>query len=233
MLKRIKLRFYFLMKRLLDLAVAGAALLLLSPLMIAIAIIIRLDSPGGAIFAQERVGVKVKARNGQKFWEIKPFIVYKFRTMHQNSRSDLHQKFVTALIERDAHTIAAMNGSADDSMKFKLAQDPRVTRVGRFLRKTSLDELPQFWNVFRGDMSLVGPRPALAYEVDLYTSKHLRRLEAQPGLTGTWQITARSQVDFEGMVELDIDYIENQSLAKDLEILVKTPFAVLRGKGAA
>jgi lipopolysaccharide/colanic/teichoic acid biosynthesis glycosyltransferase len=233
MAKGWQLRSYFLMKRLLDMALAGAALIVLSPLMIALAIIIRLDSPGGAIFAQERVGVRVKARNGRKFWEIKPFIVYKFRTMHQSARSDIHQKFVKALIERDEQTIAAMNGKAADHTKFKLQADPRVTRVGRFLRKTSLDELPQLWNVFRGDMSLVGPRPALPYEVDLYTAKHLRRLEAQPGLTGMWQITARSQVDFEGMVDLDIAYIENQSLLKDLEIMVKTPIAVLRGKGAA
>ncbi len=233
MVKRWQLRIYFLMKRLLDMVLAGAALTFLSPVMFAIAVLIRLDSPGRAVFAQERVGVRVKARNGQKFWEIKPFIVYKFRTMGRCARSDIHEKFVTALIKRDEQTITAMNGKASQDTKFKLQDDPRVTRIGKFLRKTSLDELPQLWNVFVGDMSLVGPRPALPYEVDLYSSKHLRRLEAQPGMTGIWQIAARSQVDFEGMVELDIQYVENQSLTKDLEILIKTPFAVLRGKGAA
>lgn len=233
MLKRWQLRLYFVMKRLLDMVLAGTALILLSPVLLAIAIIIRLDSPGRAIFAQERVGVRVKARNGQKFWEIRPFIVYKFRTMKQDARSDIHQKFVTALIQRDDQTITAMNGKASGDKKFKLQDDPRVTRIGKFLRKTSIDELPQLWNVFRGDMSLVGPRPALAYEVDMYSSKHLRRLEAQPGLTGMWQVAARSQVDFETMVDLDIQYVENQSLLKDLVILFKTPFAVLKGKGAA
>lgn len=233
MLKRWQLRLYFVMKRLLDMVLAGTALILLSPVLLTIAIIIRLDSPGRAIFAQERVGVRVKARNGQKFWEIRPFIVYKFRTMKQDARSDIHQKFVTALIQRDDKTITAMNGKASADTKFKLQDDPRVTRIGKFLRKTSIDELPQLWNVFRGDMSLVGPRPALAYEVDMYSSKHLRRLEAQPGLTGMWQVAARSQVDFETMVDLDIQYVENQSLLKDLVILFKTPFAVLKGKGAA
>ncbi len=233
MLKRWQLRLYFVMKRLLDMVLAGTALFLLSPVLLTIAIIIRLDSPGRAIFAQERVGVRVKARNGQKFWEIRPFIVYKFRTMKQDARSDIHQKFVTALIQRDDQTITAMNGKASADTKFKLQDDPRVTRIGKYLRKTSIDELPQLWNVFRGDMSLVGPRPALAYEVDMYSSKHLRRLEAQPGLTGMWQVAARSQVDFETMVDLDIQYVENQSLLKDLVILFKTPFAVLKGKGAA
>jgi lipopolysaccharide/colanic/teichoic acid biosynthesis glycosyltransferase len=226
-------RLYFMIKRAIDLAVSGTALIVLSPLMLAIAVLIRLDSPGGAVFAQQRVGVRVKVRRGQKLWEIKPFIVYKFRTMHQDSRSDLHMAFVKALIERDEHAMHSMNGSANGNGKYKLNDDPRITRIGKFLRKTSLDELPQFWNVFKGDMTLVGPRPALPYEVDMYTPYHLRRLEAQPGLTGLWQVSARSSVDFDSMVDLDVSYIQAQSLWNDLRIIWQTPFAVLGGKGAA
>lgn len=231
-MKKRATRLYFIAKRAVDIVVAGTALIVLSPVLLLIAVLIRRDSPGGAIYAQERVGVRVKARGGSKFWEIKPFIVYKFRTMYQNSRSDIHQQFVTAIINKDDETVKRMNGNATGDKKYKLVEDPRITPVGKFLRKTSLDELPQLWNVFRGDMSLVGPRPALPYEVDLYTSQHLRRLEAQPGMTGMWQVTARSQVDFEGMVDLDVWYVENQSLLTDLSILIKTPLAVFRGKGA-
>ena len=226
-------RMYFMLKRAMDIVLSGMALVALSPLMLVIAILVRLDSPGGAIFAQERVGVRVKVRNGQKSWEVKQFTVYKFRTMRQDSNSEIHKAFVTALIEKDEQKLTSMNGNGKDDKKYKLVDDPRITRVGKFLRKTSLDELPQFWNVFKGDMSLVGPRPALAYEVDLYTPRHLRRLEVQPGLTGLWQVAARSAVDFDGMVDLDIWYVENQSLLVDLDLIWKTPFAMLRGKGAA
>jgi lipopolysaccharide/colanic/teichoic acid biosynthesis glycosyltransferase len=113
-----------------------------------------------------------------------------------------------------------------------LIHDPRVTRVGKFLRKSSLDELPQLWNIFRGEMSLVGPRPAIPYEVEEYQRWHLRRLEAMSGLTGLWQVTARSSANFDEIIRLDIEYIENQSFLLDIKILLKTPFVVLRGKGA-
>jgi lipopolysaccharide/colanic/teichoic acid biosynthesis glycosyltransferase len=221
-------------KRAMDIVIAGSLLLFLAPLMLIIALLVKLDSPGGAIFAQERVGARVRVKNGQKSWEIKPFTVYKFRTMHVNNSSAAHEAFVKALINKDEKTIAALQGgSANGSLKYKMARDPRITRVGAILRKTSLDELPQLWNVLKGDMSLVGPRPALAYEVDAYQPHHLRRLEAVPGLTGLWQVTARSSVDFDGMVDLDVAYINNPSLWTDLKIIIKTPFAVIKGKGAA
>ena len=221
-------------KRAMDVMIAGSMLLFLAPLMLILALLVKLDSPGGAIFAQERIGARIRVKNGQKMWEIKPFTVYKFRTMHKNNSSAQHEAFVKALINKDEQTIAAIQGgSADSKLKYKMARDPRITRVGAFLRKTSLDELPQLWNVLKGDMSLVGPRPALAYEVEAYKPQHLRRLEAVPGLTGLWQVTARSTVDFDGMVDLDVDYIDNPSLWTDFKIIVKTPFAVIKGKGAA
>ena len=230
----INLYIYFIGKRLLDIAVAGVLLFLIAPLMLIVTIAIKLDSEGSAVFTQERVGTRVRIRNGKKTWELRPFLVYKFRTMRQDSNSEIHKAFVTALIQNDAEKMTAIqNGKEQKDLKFKIADDPRVTRVGKFLRKTSLDELPQFWNVLKGDMSLVGPRPPLAYEVDLYKSEHFRRLETVPGLTGVWQVSARSSVDFDGMVALDVWYIENQSLWQDLKIIFQTPIAMFMGKGAA
>ncbi|MBI5667922.1 MAG: sugar transferase [Chloroflexi bacterium] len=224
---------YLILKRLFDMTVAAVLLFVLSPLMLAIIIAIRLDSSGGAIFAQERVGTRVRVKNGQRHWYIYPFVVYKFRTMRQDADSELHRAFVKALIEKDTSTIQQMQGDeVPEDTRYKLTRDPRVTRVGHWLRKTSLDELPQLWNVLKGDMSLVGPRPPLPYEVELYSPEHLRRLEAQPGLTGLWQVSARSAVDFDGMVALDVQYIEHQSFWEDLRIFFKTPLAVLKGRGA-
>ncbi len=224
---------YLLLKRILDVVVSAALLLFLAPLLLVLTLLIRLDSPGGAIFSQQRVGTRVRAANGSKQWELRAFTVYKFRTMRKNASSDLHKQFVQAFIQNDSATMHSIqNGKAADGV-FKIVDDPRITRVGKLLRKTSLDELPQLWNVLKGDMTLVGPRPPLPYEVDIYTSRHLRRLEAKPGLTGLWQISARSTVDFEKMVELDIDYIDHPSFWSDLKILLKTPIAVVWGKGAA
>lgn len=224
---------YLIVKRLFDIVVSLLLLMILSPVMVIIMVAIRLDSPGSAIFAQERVGTRVRVKNGQRQWYIHPFVVYKFRTMRQDANSELHLAFVKALIEKDDRTIQQMQGNkAKRDSQFKLTGDPRVTRVGHWLRKTSLDELPQLWNVLKGDMSLVGPRPPLPYEVEMYKPEHLRRLEAQPGITGLWQVSARSSVDFDGMVALDVDYIERQSFLEDLKILVKTPLAVLKGRGA-
>ncbi|MBK8020913.1 MAG: sugar transferase [Chloroflexi bacterium] len=230
--KNFDLFVYLLAKRALDIVGSGLVLVLLAPVFVLISLLIRADSPGNAIFAQERVGTRIRIRNGRKVWELYPFIVYKFRTMQQNTTSDLHREFVLAFINNDDEKMKALQNGKHNGM-YKIVDDPRVTRIGKFLRKTSLDELPQFWNVFIGDMSLVGPRPALPYEVDAYTGDALRRLEAQPGLTGLWQISARSAVDFDRMVDLDVSYIEQQSLWMDLKILLKTPVAVLRGKGAA
>jgi lipopolysaccharide/colanic/teichoic acid biosynthesis glycosyltransferase len=191
-------------------------LVLLSPLLLAIALWVRLDSPGPALYAQERVGM-----NGKRFRMLK------FRTMHADAGHALHQDYVAWFIEssgkqpRSGHEV------------FKLTNDPRVTRVGHFLRRTSLDELPQFWNVLRGEMSLVGPRPPLPFEVERYRPWHRRRvLEVKPGITGLWQVSGRSRTTFDDMVRLDLRYARTWSLWTDIKILAATPWAVISGKGA-
>jgi len=223
-------RFYFACKRLLDILIAGSALIILSPLMLVIAILVKLDSPGPAIFKQERVGLRRRTDDQRKAREVSTFTCYKFRTMYRNADSDLHRTFFRAFIRNDHTGMVAVQG--EDTQVRKLTHDPRVTRVGGFLRKSSLDELLQLWNVLKGDMSLVGPRPPIPYEVDMYEPWHRQRLETKPGLTGLWQVTARSSADFDQMVRLDIQYIERQSFWLDLKLLLKTPVAVLSSKGA-
>lgn len=223
-------RSYFACKRVLDILIAGIALIVLLPLMLAIAVLVKLDSPGPAIFKQERVGLR-RQRDGQReSWGINKFTLYKFRTMYKDAHSGLHRAFVRAFVRNDFPRMAALQ--RQDVQVCKLVHDPRVTRLGRFLRRSSIDELPQLWNVLKGDMSLVGPRPPIPYEVDAYKLWHRQRLAATPGLTGLWQVTARSLVDFDEMVRLDIWYIEHQSLWLDLRILLKTPLVVLSGQGA-
>ncbi len=252
--------FYFACKRLLDILVAGSMLIVLAPLMLVVAILVKLDSPGSAIFAQERVCANRWTDGQLGWWEISTCTCYKFRSMRQNADSELHRAFVTAFIHNDQKSMTSMQrqyeneapepahvfsqafihdddehvttSENENNVVHKLVHDPRVTSLGRILRKTSIDELPQFWNVLKGDMSLVGPRPAIQYEVDEYDPWHLQRLETKPGLTGLWQVEARSSVDFDEMVRLDIWYIENQSFWLDLQILFKTPFALLSRRGA-
>jgi lipopolysaccharide/colanic/teichoic acid biosynthesis glycosyltransferase len=231
---KLRLRVYFILKRWLDIVVAATLLAMFAPLMLVIAVLVKLDSPGPVIFTQERIGTRVRGKGGKRSWEVCNFTIYKFRTMYHNVDSERHRAFVQALIKKDEQALAAMQGGAlTGDKRYKMRHDPRITRIGHWLRKTSLDELPQLWNVLKGDMSLVGPRPPIAYEVDMYTPSHLRRLAAKPGLTGVWQVTSRSSVCFDDMVELDAWYIDHQSLWLDLEILVRTPFSVLAGKGAA
>jgi exopolysaccharide biosynthesis polyprenyl glycosylphosphotransferase len=194
-------------KRVLDIVVAGLCLIVLSPFAIAIAIAIVIESGWPSIFAQERMGLR-----GQTF------IVFKFRSMYK----DAEQRLASLL---DANEIK-------DGPIFKLRHDPRVTVVGRFLRKTSLDELPQLWNVLRGDMSLVGPRPPLASEVAQYEPWQLVRLAVKPGMTGLWQVSGRSNLGFIEMVQLDIAYVENWSLVSDITLLLRTAPAVLTARGA-
>jgi lipopolysaccharide/colanic/teichoic acid biosynthesis glycosyltransferase len=232
--RRMPFRMYLILKRWMDIILSASALLVLSPVLLIIAVAIKLDSPGGAIFSQERVGVRVRGKGGKRSWETVGFTCYKFRTMRKNADSKLHKQFVQAMINGDDDTLASMKSlSGSEKDKYKMVNDPRVTRIGRILRKTSLDELPQFWNVLKGDMSLVGPRPAIPYEVEVYTPSHQRRLAAKPGITGLWQVVARSNVDFDGMVELDAWYIEHQSIWLDLWIIINTPISILKGKGAA
>lgn len=204
-------------RRCLDLVVGSAALVLLAPLMLAIAAGIKLTSPGPVLFRQRRMG-----QNG------KGFTFLKFRTMYHNCDQSLHREYVTRLIENRAET-HDINGKSF----FKLAHDPRVTPLGRILRVTSLDELPQLFNVLKGEMSLVGPRPPIPYEVERYKSWQLRRLlEAKPGITGLWQVCGRATTTFDEQVRLDLRYVENQSLWLDLLIILKTFKAVFTTKGA-
>jgi lipopolysaccharide/colanic/teichoic acid biosynthesis glycosyltransferase len=223
--------YYHFFKRVLDVSVAALALVILSPLMAIIALAIIIDSGGPVIFAQKRVGARRWTREGYSYWQRTTFTFYKFRSMVQDADPSTHIAFVKAFMANDHERMAALQG--ENTQTYKLVRDPRVTRVGKLLRKCSLDELPQLWNVLKGDMSLVGPRPPIAYEVDEYKSWHHRRLGAKPGLTGLWQVTGRSSVDFDEMVRLDIEYSENQSFWLDLKILLETPLAVLSGKGAA
>lgn len=193
-------------KRLVDVTVAVIVLLLTSPLWVLVPVAIRLDSPGPVLFNQVRIG-----RKGE------PFVVHKFRSMVANAEAQKSQ-------------LMAFNEA--DGPLFKIRNDPRMTRVGRFLRRTSLDELPQVWNVLKGDMSLVGPRPALPEEVAQYEEWHKRRLDASPGMTGLWQVSGRSAMGFDEMVLLDTFYCENWSFGLDLKILLKTIPRVLLGEGA-
>jgi exopolysaccharide biosynthesis polyprenyl glycosylphosphotransferase len=195
-----------LVKRIMDLAVAGTLGVLASPLLLAIAAAIKLTSRGPVLFRQERVGV-----NGRTF------MMYKFRTMYQGS-----DKVLEGLKERNV-----MTGPV-----FKVRKDPRVTSVGRFLRRWTLDEWPQLWNVVRGEMSLVGPRPPLPHEVDEYETWQRRRLSMRPGMTGLWQVSGRNEVDFDEWMRLDLKYIDHWSLLEDLRILAKTVPAVVLGRGA-
>ncbi|MBI4301048.1 MAG: sugar transferase [Chloroflexi bacterium] len=193
-------------KRVIDLAVASTLFILLAPLWLILSIAIKLDSPGPALFKQVRIGKGGRA-----------FQAYKFRSMKNTAEADLPE-------------LRALNEA--DGPLFKIKNDPRVTRVGHFLRRTSLDEMPQLINVLKGEMSLVGPRPPLPSEVEQYEIWHRKRLETAPGLTGLWQVSGRSDLPFDEMVLLDIYYIENWSLALDLRILLRTVPAILIGQGA-
>ncbi len=204
--------------RALDLVVATVLLVVLALPILVISIIIRLDSRGGALFRQERLGR-----------HLRPFVVNKFRTMHVGTNADEHRQFVHKLIAGEAVPFESEKRAA----LFKIAVDERVTRVGRFLRRTSLDELPQLLNVVRGDMSLVGPRPPLDYEVERYPERAFGRFAVKPGITGWWQVNGRSELSFVEMIELDLEYAERQTFWFNVKILLRTVPVVLGGKGAA
>ena len=223
-------RLYYVVKRVMDFSGALILLIVFSPLLLLICLAIAIYSPGPIFYLQKRVGARRVVRGKSTYWKKETFYCYKFRTMAVNADSSIHQAYVQALIENDTEKMSALQGESTEVRK--LVNDPRVTRPGKLLRKLSLDELPQFWNVLRGDMSLVGPRPAIPYEVEMYKPWHLRRLEAQPGITGLQQVLARSTADFDQQVKLDIDYIEHQSIWQDIIIILKTPFVILSTKGA-
>jgi lipopolysaccharide/colanic/teichoic acid biosynthesis glycosyltransferase len=195
-------------KRALDIAGAAVALAVLWPLIVIGAVLVRIDSTGPAIFRQPRIGRGAR-----------PFQILKLRTMFVDADQSLHQDHVALL----------MSGTSPNAAWAKLEPDPRLTRVGRWLRAAAIDELPQLVNVLRGEMSLVGPRPALTYEVERYEPWHFERLSVAPGITGLWQVGARGRVDFDAMVRLDCDYARRASVMLDLSILARTPAALLRG----
>jgi exopolysaccharide biosynthesis polyprenyl glycosylphosphotransferase len=196
----------FLLKRVMDTMLASVALMIAAPFMLIIALLIRWDSPGPIVYSADRLGRKGRV-----------FKCYKFRTMVKDAdqrRADLQH-----MNERDG-------------VLFKIKEDPRLTRVGRWLRKYSLDELPQFWNVLKGEMSMVGPRPPLASEVEKYDLPHLRRLDVLPGITGLWQVEARQDPSFDSYISLDTAYVENWTLMLDLRIMARTIGVVFAGTGA-
>ena len=221
---------YYAVKRMMDFVIAFILLMFLSPLMLLVAVIIFIYSPGPIFFKQERVGARRQSHGGRSSWKRVNFQCYKFRTMKIDADPSVHQAYVKALIENDEAQMAALQGAPTQPRK--LVNDTRIIRPGKFLRKLSLDELPQLWNVLIGDMSLIGPRPAIPYEVEMYKPWHLRRLEAQPGITGLQQVTARCTTDFDQQVQFDIEYIDNQSLWLDIKIIIKTPLAIVSTTGA-
>ena len=201
------LRFRTINKRALDILIAGSTVVILSPLLLLTAVLLRIESRGPVLFAQERIGARGK-----------PFTMYKFRSMYMDAEERLKE-------------LQSQNESAGGVL-FKMKQDPRITRVGKVIRRLSIDELPQIFNILKGDMSIVGPRPALASEVVKYSMAERKRLQCKPGLTCLWQIGGRSDLSFNQQVELDISYLKSQSVGKDIEIIAKTVPAVLGGKGA-
>jgi len=202
--------------RALDLIASCLLLLVLAPLFAALAVAIRADSSGSPIFRQRRCGRGMRE-----------FTVLKFRTMRYDTAPDAHRDYVLGVINGDGATGPDRNEGLQ-----KLENDARVTRVGGFLRRFSLDELPQLWNILRGEMSLVGPRPPIPYEVDFYPPRWLRRLSVKPGMTGLWQVSGRNELDYAEMVELDLEYVDRRSPWLNLKILARTVKVVLSGRGA-
>lgn len=205
-------------KRVLDVVAACVGLILAAPLAAIIALLIKLSSPGPVLFKQVRVGM-----NG------KEFVFYKFRSMREGCDDTKHREYIKLFIEGNEEELRKLQSG---KKLYKLTCDDRVTPIGRFLRRTSLDELPQLINVLRGEMSMVGPRPHLPYEVEMYKPWHRRRLEGMPGITGWWQIHGRSRVPFDEAVRMDLWYLEHQSLILDLRIMLRTITKATVGRGA-
>jgi lipopolysaccharide/colanic/teichoic acid biosynthesis glycosyltransferase len=202
------------LKRVIDIVLTLLLMPLLALILLAIVIAIKLYSPGPVFYRQQRIG-----KGG------KPFMMLKFRSMHVGNNSHSHRQFMQRMIRENLRP-------QDVGLKvMKLPDDPRITRPGKLLRLLSLDELPQFINVLRGEMSIVGPRPPLPYEYDLYSDWHKRRLDVLPGITGLWQVTAHNQVSFDEMVQIDLDYIETMSPWLDIKLIAMTPVEMLRAKG--
>jgi lipopolysaccharide/colanic/teichoic acid biosynthesis glycosyltransferase len=202
-------------KRVLDITVATFVLVFGAPAWLVIAALVKVSSPGPILFRQQRLGL-----GGV------PFTCFKFRSMQDRVSEDMHREYVVSQIKAPADAVRHDN-------VFKLTQDPRVTGVGRWLRRMSLDEIPQFINVLRGEMSVVGPRPPLEYEVAEYEPHHMSRLAAKPGITGLWQVSGRNQLSYAEMVDLDIEYIQTWSFGSDLSIVARTPWVMFSNSGGA
>jgi lipopolysaccharide/colanic/teichoic acid biosynthesis glycosyltransferase len=216
----------YLCRRAVGILLAALLLILLAPFLLGIVVLIRLDTPGPAIYVQERVGSRRRrTKTGKIIWELRIFRFYKFRSMTQNADPAVHKEFINRFCRDEIR-------HQQTGLHFKLTNDPRVTRLGRLLRKTSIDELPQLINVLKGDMTLVGPRPLPLYEVAHYREADYRRFAALPGITGLWQVRGRGRVPFGQMIEMDVEYTRRCSLWLDLGILLSTVPAVFSGYGA-
>ena len=211
---------YEAVKRIQDFTMALMALVFLSPLWLFFALVVKLTSPGPAIYKQK----EALGRYGRRI------TMYKFRTMYADMDNAHHKEAIAKFVQGEHLDTIQKDGQK--LRVYKITHDPRVTPVGRFLRKSGLDEIPQLVNVLRGELSIVGPRPPLLYEYELYSKEHSRRLEVLPGITGLYQVTARSQVPFEKMVEIDMDYIRRRSYWLDLKIILMTPWVLITGMGA-
>jgi lipopolysaccharide/colanic/teichoic acid biosynthesis glycosyltransferase len=221
---------YWWVKRVIDVALVVLVSPLVIPLLLTLALVIKLDSPGPVLFRQQRIGARRHRIADRRCWEVRRFTFLKLRTMFADSDESSHEAYMSAYIDGDEEQMLALRGGVVGT--YKMENDPRITRVGRILRRLSLDELPQLWNVLAGQMSLVGPRPPIPYEVEKYAPLHYRRLAGMPGLTGWWQINGRSETSFDEMLALDLEYLDGQSIVLDLRILAKTLPCAFDGRGA-
>jgi len=219
------------LKRGFDIFFAILLLLLLSPLLLLIAALVKLSSPGPIIYSQNRMGSERVTKDGKSYWKLKAFKMHKFRSMRVNADSSTHRNYIEAYIKGDEEQMQSFQ-TAEDASSYKLARDPRITGIGHYLRLLSLDELPQLWNILKGEMSFVGPRPPIDYELEAYEKEDFKRLATVPGLTGLWQVSGRTTTSFKEMVELDKRYIKEQCIWLDLKIVVMTIPAVFSKEGA-
>jgi lipopolysaccharide/colanic/teichoic acid biosynthesis glycosyltransferase len=225
-------RLYYATKRAIDIVMALVLIVVLLLLLPFVALAIKLDSSGPVFFRQTRLRGRRKVENGKYVWVIEPFTFWKLRTMVATADSAQHRDYMAAYIRGDDSFFASSSGWRGPGDSYRMTDDPRVTRVGALLRALSLDEAPQLWNVLKGEMSFVGPRPPIAYEVELYDDRAYRRFAAPGGITGWAQVKGRCTVGFEEQVQLDLEYIDRQSIWFDLKVLLRTPFVVLSRKGA-
>jgi lipopolysaccharide/colanic/teichoic acid biosynthesis glycosyltransferase len=218
--------FYPIAKRATDLVIAAVLLIVLAPLLAITAVAVKLDSRGPILFSQDRIGTRRVRRDGSTRWRLELFKVYKFRSMIADADPGVHERHIAVMADRPT------NSGPSEATSIKLDGDSRITRVGRYLRLMSVDELPQLFNVLRGEMSLVGPRPVPPYEFARYRPEHMRRFTVLPGISGLWQVRGRCVLTFWEMVSCDLEYADTQSFWTDLKIMVRTIPAVVSTRGA-